>query len=142
MAFKKHMMYSKSGEGRMADTYEKHLSLKKRGWGHTKPKKKSMGGAVYNDRGMRVPGMYKSGGSTPAWQRKEGQSPSGGLNAKGRKSAGVGAPVTESNPKGKRKKRKDSFCARMGGMRKRQKASNNTGKDRLSLALKKWGCRS
>jgi len=25
-------------------------------------------------------------------------------------------------------------------MRKRQKASNNTGKDRLSLALKKWKC--
>lgn len=95
---------------------------------------------VYNDRGTRVPGMYKTGGSTPVWQRKEGQSPSGGLNAKGRKSAGVGAPVTESNPKGKKKKRKASFCARMGGMRKRQKASNNTGKDRLSLALKKWNC--
>jgi hypothetical protein len=36
--------------------------------------------------------------------------------------------------------RKKSFCARMSGMRKRQKASNNTGKDRLSLALKKWKC--
>ena len=29
----------------------------------------------------------------------------------------------------------------MRGMRKRQKAKNNTGKDRLSLALKKWNCR-
>ena len=37
-------------------------------------------------------------------------------------------------------KRRKSFCARMSGMRKRQKASNNTGKDRLSLALKKWNC--
>ena len=26
-------------------------------------------------------------------------------------------------------------------MRKRQKAKNNTGKDRLSLSLKKWKCR-
>ena len=100
---------------------------------------------VYNDRGTRVPGMYKTGGSTAAWQRKEGQSPSGGLNAKGRASAkkegsNLKPPVTESNPKGKKKKRKASFCARMRGMRKRQKPSNNTGKDRLSLSLKKWNC--
>ena len=37
-------------------------------------------------------------------------------------------------------KRRKSFCARMKGMRKRQKPSNNTGKDRLSLSLKKWNC--
>ena len=37
-------------------------------------------------------------------------------------------------------KRRKSFCARMKGMRKRQKPSNNTGKDRLSLSLKKWKC--
>ena len=30
----------------------------------------------------------------------------------------------------------------MKGMRKRQKASNNTGKDRLSLSLKKWKCKT
>ena len=29
----------------------------------------------------------------------------------------------------------------MKGMRKRQKSSNNTGKDRLSLSLKKWKCK-
>ena len=78
---------------------------------------------------------------TPLWQRKAGKSPSGGLTAKGSKSAGVGRPVTQKNPKGKAKKRKNSFCARMKGMRKRQKAKNNTGKDRLSLALRKWNCR-
>ena len=77
---------------------------------------------------------------TPLWQRKEGKSPTGGLTAAGSKSAGVGRPVTEDKPKGKRKKRKGSFCARMTGMRKRQKPSNNTGKDRLSLSLKKWNC--
>jgi hypothetical protein len=32
------------------------------------------------------------------------------------------------------------FCARMTGMRKRQKASNNTGEDRLSKSLRKWNC--
>ena len=81
-----------------------------------------------------------------AWTRKEGQSPTGGLNAKGRASAkaeghNLKAPVTSDNPKGKAKSRKKSFCARMKGMRKRQKSSNNTGKDRLSLSLKKWKCK-
>ena len=85
----------------------------------------------------------KSGG---AWTRKEGQNPTGGLNAKGRaslsaKGPNIKAPVTSDNPKGKAKARKKSFCARMKGMRKRQKASNNTGKDRLSLSLKKWKCK-
>ena len=37
-------------------------------------------------------------------------------------------------------KRRKSFCARMKGMRKRQKASNNTGDDRLSKSLRKWNC--
>ena len=37
-------------------------------------------------------------------------------------------------------KRRASFCARMKGMRKRQKPSNNTGEDRLSKSLRKWNC--
>ena len=38
--FKPHMMYSKGGKGVKANTYKEHLSLKKKGYGHTKPKKK------------------------------------------------------------------------------------------------------
>ena len=38
--FKPHMMYSKSGKGVKANTYKKHLELKKKGYKHTKPKKK------------------------------------------------------------------------------------------------------
>ena len=81
---------------------------------------------------------YKEGGSTPAWQRKEGKSESGGLNQKGRDSykGGTLKAPTKSNTNPRRK----SFCARMTGMRKRQKASNNTGQDRLSKALRKWDC--
>ena len=76
-----------------------------------------------------------------AWTRKEGQSPSGGLNKKGRASykaqtGGTLKAPTKSKTSGRRK----SFCARMTGMRKRQKASNNTGQDRLSKALRKWKC--
>ena len=150
--FKKHMMYSKSGEGKMANTYEMHLSLKKRGWGHTKPKKEKggpyegygpklpvMGSGGWS--GKRVPGMYKTGGSTAAWQRKEGKNKSGGLNEAGRKSyerENPGSDLKAPQPEGG--SRKKSFCARMRGMRKRQKPSNNTGKDRLSLSLKKWKC--
>lgn len=38
--FKPHMMYDKSGKGYKANTYEQHLAMKKKGYGHTKPKSK------------------------------------------------------------------------------------------------------
>jgi hypothetical protein len=39
--FKAHMMYDKkTGKGVKAPTMAKHLSLKKKGYGHTKPRKK------------------------------------------------------------------------------------------------------
>ena len=41
--FKPHMMYSKSGQEKMTKTYAEHLALKKKGWGHTKPKGKKNG---------------------------------------------------------------------------------------------------
>ena len=84
---------------------------------------------------------YLKRGGSAAWTRKEGQSESGGLNERGRKSyesANPGSDLKAPQPEGG--PRKKSFCARMRGMRKRQKPSNNTGKDRLSLSLKKWNC--
>jgi len=84
--------------------------------------------------------LLKRGGS-PAWTRSEGKSKSGGLNEKGRKSyeaANPGSDLKAPQPEGGA--RKKSFCARMKGMRKRQKLSNNTGDDRLSKALRKWKC--
>ena len=63
---------------------------------------------------------------TPAWQRKEGKSKSGGLNRKGIASYRRANPgsklkmaVTEKNPKGKRAARRKSFCARMKGMKRK-----------------------
>lgn len=79
---------------------------------------------------------------TPSWQRKEGKSPSGGLNAKGRasynKSTGgnLKAPQPEGGP------RKKSFCARMEG-HKRKNTSAKTARDpnsRINKALRKWKC--
>ena len=93
---------------------------------------------------------FKRGGS-PAWTRKEGKSESGGLNQKGVDSYRAANPgsklktaVTTKPSKlkkgSKAAKRRKSFCARMKGMRKRQKPSNNTGDDRLSKSLRKWNC--
>jgi len=86
-----------------------------------------------------------------AWQKKAGKNPEGGLNQKGvdsykRENPGSKLKTAVTTKPSKLKKgskaanRRKSFCARMSGMRKRQKASNNTGKDRLSLSLKKWNC--
>ena len=77
--------------------------------------------------------------STPAWTRKEGKNPKGGLNAKGRASYKKGtlkAPVKSGdNP------RRASFLARMGGMRGPEKDSK--GKPtRLLLSLRAWGASS
>jgi len=46
-AFKSHMMYDKkTGKGVKAPTMAKHLELKKKGYGHTKPTKMNVGGKV------------------------------------------------------------------------------------------------
>ena len=59
---------------------------------------------------------YLSNGG-PAWTRKEGQSPSGGLNKKGRASYKAQTGGTLKAPtKSKTSSRRKSFCARMGGM--------------------------
>ncbi len=39
--FKPHMMYDKNGKGYMAETYEQHLAMSKKGYKHKKTEKKS-----------------------------------------------------------------------------------------------------
>jgi hypothetical protein len=79
---------------------------------------------------------------SPAWTRKEGQNPAGGLNAKGRESynratgGNLKAPQPEGGP------RKKSFCARMQGM-KRKLTSEKTRNDpnsRINKSLRAWKC--
>jgi len=81
---------------------------------------------------------------TPAWQRAEGKSKSGGLNAKGRASynrANPGKPgLKRPQPEGGA--RRDSFCARMKGM-KRKLTSAKTARDpnsRINKSLRAWNC--
>ena len=76
---------------------------------------------------------------TPAWTRKEGKNPRGGLNERGRNSYTQGTlkrPVKSGdNP------RRASFLARMGNMRGPERDSK--GKPtRLLLSLKAWGASS
>ena len=81
---------------------------------------------------------------TPAWQRKEGKSKSGGLNRKGIASYRRANPgsklsmaVTEKNPKGKRAARRKSFCARMKGVVAKAKGPA----ERAKASLKRWNCK-
>ena len=79
--------------------------------------------------------------ATPAWQRKEGKNPSGGLNAKGRASAKKqGMNLKPPQPEGG--SRRDSFCARMKGM-KAKLTSAKTANDpdsRINKSLRAWNC--
>jgi len=78
---------------------------------------------------------------TPAWQRRAGKNPAGGLNEKGRASAraqgmDLKAPVKKGdNP------RRASFLARMGSMPgpERDEKGRPT---RLLLSLRAWGASS
>jgi hypothetical protein len=83
-----------------------------------------------------------SGGKTPAWQRKEGKNPEGGLNAKGRASykAETGGTLKRPQPEGGA--RRDSFCSRMSGMKKKLTSAKtaNDPDSRINKALRKWKC--
>jgi hypothetical protein len=77
---------------------------------------------------------------TPAWQRKEGKSASGGLNAKGRASAKAEGMNLKAPVKSGDNPRRASFLARMAG---------NAGPEykdgeptRLLLSLRAWGASS
>jgi hypothetical protein len=88
-----------------------------------------------------------------AWQRKEGKNPEGGLNRKGiasyraenpgsKLSMAVTTKPSKLKPGSKAANRRKSFCARMGGMKKRL-TSDKTANDpdsRINKALRKWNC--
>jgi len=78
---------------------------------------------------------------TPAWQRAEGKNPEGGLNEAGRRSAKAqGMNLKRPQPEGG--SRKDSFCARMTGMKRKLTGSAKAAdpESRINKALRKWDC--
>ena len=91
--------------------------------------------------------------ASPAWQRKEGKSDSGGLNRKGiasyrranpgsKLSMAVTTKPSKLKAGSKAAKRRKSFCSRMRGM-KEKLTSGETARDpnsRINKALRKWNC--
>ena len=78
-----------------------------------------------------------------AWTKKAGKNKEGGLNEKGRKSyerENPGSDLKAPQPEGG--SRKKSFCARMGGMKKKLTSSKtaNDPDSRINKALRKWKC--
>ena len=97
-------------------------------------------GPLIKKKGPFKGSTLKNGGSTPAWTRKEGKNPTGGLNAKGRASynaANPGSNLKAPQPEGGARKR--SFCARMSGVKGPAKKPNGEP-TRKTLALRKWKC--
>ena len=86
---------------------------------------------------------------TPAWQRKEGQAESGGLNAKGR--ASLRAQGKDIKPPVKKAeaarsetsaKRRIAFCRRMKGMKAKLTSAKtaNDPNSRINKSLRAWDC--
>ena len=76
-----------------------------------------------------------------AWTRKEGKSESGGLNEKGRASLRAeGHDIKRPQPEGG--SRKDSFCARMTGMKRKMTGSAKAAdpESRINKSLRAWNC--
>lgn len=78
--------------------------------------------------------------STPAWQRKAGKNPKGGLNEAGRRSAKKQGMNLKRPVKSGDNPRRASFLARMGNMPGPEK--KNGEPTRLLLSLNAWGASS
>lgn len=81
---------------------------------------------------------------TPAWTRKAGKDPKGGLNAKGRASAkaqGMNLKPPAPNPKtDKDAARRKSYCARSAGQMKKFPEAAKDPESRLRKARRAWNC--
>jgi hypothetical protein len=77
---------------------------------------------------------------SPAWTRKEGKNPKGGLNAKGRASAKADGMNLKAPVKSGDNPRRASFLARMGNMPGPEYKDGEP--TRLLLSLRAWGASS
>lgn len=93
----------------------------------------------------------KASGRSAAWQRSEGKNEEGGLNEKGRKSyerenpgSNLKAPVKKEQAAKSKKSaaRRESFCARMEGMKKKNTSAKtaNDPNSRINKSLRAWDC--
>jgi hypothetical protein len=103
--------------------------------------------------GRQVPNCVPVQEASPAWQRKEGKNPEGGLNKAGVASyrranpgsklqTAVTTKPSKLKPGSKSANRRKSFCSRMKGM-KAKLTSAETARDpdsRINKSLRKWNC--
>jgi hypothetical protein len=157
----KHVVYKKTtkrGEGKVGDIMVTHPTKNKGSYDTISLTRTSNAKTVaqgvkaekdWHKKNDKMPKM-KSGGSTPAWTRKEGKNQTGGLNAKGvasYRAANPGSKLkmavttkpSKLDPDSKDAKRRKSFCARMSGMPGPAKKPNGEP-TRKTLALRKWNC--
>jgi hypothetical protein len=87
--------------------------------------------------------------ASPAWQRKAGKDPEGGLNAAGRASLraegkDIKPPVSkaEATASPEKAKRRVAFCRRMQGMKQKltSKKTANDPDSRINKSLRAWDC--
>ena len=89
--------------------------------------------------------------ASPAWQRKEGKSASGGLNKKGiasyrranpgsKLSMAVTTKPSKLKAGSKAAKRRKSFCARSAGQMKMFPKAAKDPNSRLRQARRRWKC--
>ena len=131
---------SKKEEFEGNKSFQEFQEAGKKCWkGYEKKGTQTLFGKTYNRCVKKEENEIEEGA---AWTKKSGQNKSGGLNEKGRKSYERENPGSDLKAPSKKvgNPRRASFCARMKGMRKRQKPSNNTGDDRLSKSLRAWNC--
>ena len=123
-------------------------------------KKKAASVSLPSTAGVKLADSYKlksfdefMSEASPAWQRKEGKNPEGGLNKKGiasyRKenpgsnlSLAVTTKPSELKKGSKSANRRKSFCSRMSGMKKKLTSAKtaNDPNSRINKSLRKWNC--
>jgi hypothetical protein len=123
-------------------------------------KKKAAAVSLPSTAGVKLADSYKlksfskfMAEASPAWQRKEGKNPEGGLNKKGissyRKehpgshlSLAVTTKPSELKKGSKSANRRKSFCSRMSGMKAKLTSAKtaNDPNSRINKSLRKWNC--
>ena len=136
---------SNGGGGMSSEAFEIDKTAHKSAQKKAKMRNLAKGNTNPNEMAAAVKkaGGPKLYGEGAAWTKKAGKNKEGGLNEKGRKSyerENPGSDLKAPQPEGG--SRKKSFCARMGGMKKKLTSSKtaNDPDSRINKALRKWKC--
>jgi len=144
-------VFSRFGESTDLTGPEYNKMVSKRQLSDKKRSRREADANTSTDNGQMEEVQIEEG--TPAWQRKEGKNPEGGLNQKGvdsyrRANPGSKLKTAVTTEPSKLKKgskaanRRKSFCSRMKGMKKKLTSAKtaNDPDSRINKSLRKWNC--